>query len=106
MNGHVFTAEDCGGAIKGNRIDVYVSDHDRANTQGVIMRYIFDEINARKSEGTVSAFSFISLSLTRQQRPFYNLIVNQKEGNLYAGASRLPLPYILAQQYDAFSGKY
>ena len=32
---HVFTAEDCGGAIKGNRIDIYVNDHDRANALGV-----------------------------------------------------------------------
>ncbi len=35
INGHIFTAEDCGGAIKGNRIDIYVSDHDRANALGV-----------------------------------------------------------------------
>ena len=35
INGHVFTAEDCGGAIKGNRIDIYVDDHDRANALGV-----------------------------------------------------------------------
>lgn len=35
INGHVFTAEDCGGAIKGNRIDIYVNDHDRANALGV-----------------------------------------------------------------------
>ena len=35
INGHVFTAEDCGGAIKGNRIDIYVNDHDRANVLGV-----------------------------------------------------------------------
>ena len=35
INGHVFTAEDCGGAIKGNRIDIYVNDHDKANALGV-----------------------------------------------------------------------
>ena len=35
MNGHIFTAEDCGGAIKGKRIDVFVNDHDRANQYGV-----------------------------------------------------------------------
>ncbi|MGN0398577.1 MAG: NlpC/P60 family protein, partial [Blautia sp.] len=35
INGHIFTAEDCGGAIKGNRIDVFVNDHERANQYGV-----------------------------------------------------------------------
>ena len=35
INGHVFTAEDCGGAIKGNRIDIYVNDHNRALELGV-----------------------------------------------------------------------
>ena len=35
INGHVFTAEDCGGAIKGNRIDIYVNDHNKANALGV-----------------------------------------------------------------------
>lgn len=27
-------AQDCGGAIKGNKIDVYVSDHEKANQYG------------------------------------------------------------------------
>lgn len=35
INGHVFTAEDCGGAIKGNKIDIYVSDHEKALALGV-----------------------------------------------------------------------
>jgi len=35
IGGHVFTAEDCGGAIKGNRIDIYVNDHQKALELGV-----------------------------------------------------------------------
>lgn len=30
INGHVFTAEDCGGAVRGNHIDIYVKDHQTA----------------------------------------------------------------------------
>ena len=35
IGGHIFTAEDCGGAIKGNRIDVYVNSHQKALGLGV-----------------------------------------------------------------------
>lgn len=35
IGGHIFTAEDCGGAIKNNRIDIYVNDHQRALALGV-----------------------------------------------------------------------
>lgn len=35
IGGHVFTAEDCGGAIKGKHIDIYVNDHERALSMGV-----------------------------------------------------------------------
>ena len=32
---HTYVSEDCGGAIKGNTIDVYIADHDRARQLGV-----------------------------------------------------------------------
>ena len=35
IGGHVFTAEDCGGAIKENHIDIYVNDHAMALALGV-----------------------------------------------------------------------
>ena len=35
INGHEYVAEDTGGAIKGHRIDIYISDHQQALTMGV-----------------------------------------------------------------------
>lgn len=35
INGNVYTAEDCGGAIKGNRIDIYMNSHEACLSQGV-----------------------------------------------------------------------
>lgn len=35
IGGHVFTAEDCGGAIKKNHIDIYVNSHEEALALGV-----------------------------------------------------------------------
>lgn len=35
INGQVYVAEDCGGAIKGNRIDIYVASHQEAMDKGV-----------------------------------------------------------------------
>lgn len=35
INGHVYIAEDCGGAIKGNKIDVFHNTHEEALQWGI-----------------------------------------------------------------------
>lgn len=35
INGHTYVAEDCGGAIKGNRIDIFFNSHEEAMQFGV-----------------------------------------------------------------------
>lgn len=41
INGHTYKAEDVGGAIKGNRIDIYVEDHEKALSMGVYNAEVF-----------------------------------------------------------------
>lgn len=41
INGKVYKAQDCGGAIKGNRIDVYFDDHQAALNYGVQYAEVF-----------------------------------------------------------------
>ena len=36
INGRIYIAEDTGGAIKGNRIDMCVSSHSEAYAKGVL----------------------------------------------------------------------
>ena len=43
INGHTFKAQDCGGAIKGNRIDVYFEDHNDALEFGVQYAEVFSK---------------------------------------------------------------
>ena len=35
INGKEYVAEDCGGAIKGNRIDIFIDSHEQARKAGV-----------------------------------------------------------------------
>ena len=46
INGHTYTAEDCGGAIKGNRIDVYFDSHEDARAFGVQSAMVYVEAAA------------------------------------------------------------
>lgn len=41
INGHVYTAEDTGGAIKGNVIDIFVNDHGTALASGVYYAEVY-----------------------------------------------------------------
>lgn len=41
IDGHEYKAHDCGGAIKGNRIDVYFEDHSAALQFGVQYKEVF-----------------------------------------------------------------
>lgn len=41
INGHTYKAQDCGGAIKGNRIDIYFEDHQDALDFGVQYAEVF-----------------------------------------------------------------
>lgn len=41
IGGHVFTAEDCGGAIKGKRIDVFVNEHAMCEALGVTSAHVY-----------------------------------------------------------------
>lgn len=43
INGHTYIAEDCGGAIKGNRIDVYFDTHNEAVVFGRQQTEVFIE---------------------------------------------------------------
>lgn len=44
IDGIEYTAEDTGGAIKGNRIDIYVSDHEKATNSGVKYLHVYREV--------------------------------------------------------------
>lgn len=41
IDGKTYVAEDCGGAIKGNRIDIFCDSHSEAISRGKITREVF-----------------------------------------------------------------
>ena len=48
IDGHEYVAEDTGGAIKGNRIDIYCESHQEASDRGVIYAEVL--LKAERSE--------------------------------------------------------
>ena len=50
INGHTYTAQDTGGAIKGNRIDVYFDNHQDALNFGVKYAEVFLIVGSEKNE--------------------------------------------------------
>ena len=45
IDGHIYIAEDCGGAIKGKKIDIFCESHEEAISRGRIEREIFIKQN-------------------------------------------------------------
>lgn len=43
INGHEYIAQDTGGAIQGNRIDIYCSSHEEAKNMGIITAEVFKD---------------------------------------------------------------
>ena len=52
INGQVYIAEDCGGAIKNNRIDIYVGSHAEAEEKGVFETEVYLLEDGQTSEMT------------------------------------------------------
>ena len=50
IDGQVYIAEDCGGAIKNNRIDIYVGSHAEAEEKGVYETEVYLLEEGRSSE--------------------------------------------------------
>lgn len=44
IDGHTYIAEDCGGAIKGKRIDIFMDSHEEALKAGVKTVEVFEEV--------------------------------------------------------------
>lgn len=44
IDGKTYIAEDCGGAIKGNRIDIFMESHQEALEAGVKVAEVYEEI--------------------------------------------------------------
>ncbi len=44
IDGHTYTVEDVGGAIEGNRIDIFMDSHEEALQAGVRTVEVFEEI--------------------------------------------------------------
>lgn len=44
IDGQAYIAQDVGGAIKGNRIDVYCNSHEEALEKGVIYKSVYKEV--------------------------------------------------------------
>ena len=45
IGGQIFTAEDCGGAIQGNHIDIYVNNHAETTHGGLECGILFGKKN-------------------------------------------------------------
>ena len=58
INGHTYKAQDCGGAIKNKRIDVYFDSHEEALQFGVQYAEVFTKEKKQKMTLTIADYLF------------------------------------------------
>ncbi|MEI3219112.1 MAG: 3D domain-containing protein [Lachnoclostridium sp.] len=71
INGHAYVAEDCGGAIKGNKIDIYVPTTLQLCLRCLLCRSIFSKLIMRSANQTaihLATFENTPYSLMRVTR--------------------------------------
>ena len=61
INGHEYVAEDCGTAIKGKKIDIFIDDHERAKEFGVKHAEIFEKEMKQMNNTALSAAHMVAM---------------------------------------------
>lgn len=45
IDGHIYTVQDCGSAIEGNKLDIYFNNHNDAKEHGIQYKKVYIQRN-------------------------------------------------------------